>query len=196
MALCRAGEIVIATATPSVRFRTCYKARMTKAKTIFEGERIVVLERDEWQFVERKKGKSAVAVIAVTDDGELILTEQQRRPVDKRVIDWPSGLVGDEDGHNDPADTARRELEEETGYRCDRVDLLAEGPTSPGITSEIVRFYRAEGVRKIGKGGGVDGEDITVHLVPVRDAEAWLREKAKSGILVDLKLWGGMYFVV
>jgi ADP-ribose pyrophosphatase len=164
-------------------------------KTIFEGERLLVRERDGWQFVERKKGKSAVAVIAMTGDGELILTEQERKPVGKRVIDWPAGLVGDEANHDDPAETARRELEEETGYTCDSVQLLADGPSSPGITSETVRFYRAVGVRKKGKGGGVDGENIAVHTVPLREVEAWLRTKAEHGVLIDLKLWGGLYFV-
>lgn len=168
---------------------------MSKAKTLFEGKRILVLERDGWQFVERKKGKSAVAVVAVTDDGKIILTEQQRRPVDRRVIDWPAGLVGDEDEHSDPAATARRELEEETGFTCRTVELLAAGPTSPGITSETVAFYRARDVRKTGKGGGVDGEEITVHLVPLRQVEWWLKQKTADGALVDLKLWAGLYFV-
>ncbi|HEX2061892.1 MAG TPA: NUDIX hydrolase, partial [Thermoanaerobaculia bacterium] len=130
-------------------------------KTVFEGDHLLVLEDDHWQFVERRKGKSAVAVLAETDDGSVILTEQYRRPVGKRVIDWPAGLVGDE-GENDPAKTARKELEEETGFVCDSVELVASGPSSPGITSEIVAFYRARGVRRQGEGGGVAGEDITV----------------------------------
>jgi ADP-ribose pyrophosphatase len=135
-------------------------------------------------------------VVAVTDDGKIILTEQQRRPVDRRVIDWPAGLVGDEEGSGDPAETAKRELAEETGYTCDRVELLTEGPTSPGITSEFVRFYRAIGARKSGAGGGVGGEDIQVHNVAVEDAERWLRTKADAGVLIDLKLWAGLYFVM
>ena len=135
-------------------------------KTIFEGKHVIVLERDGWEFVERKKGKEAVAIIAVTGDGKLILTEQSRRPVDARVIDLPAGLVGD-DGDDDPASTARKELEEEAGYACERVEELAAGPTSPGITSEIVRLYRASGLTRKGAGGGVGGEDITVHEVPV-----------------------------
>src|SRR5205823_1964216 len=91
----------------------------------FEGKHVIVLERGGWEYVERKKGKEAVAVIATTEDGELILVEQYRRPVDARVIDWPAGLVGD-DGENDPAATARQELEEETGYTCTSVELLAK----------------------------------------------------------------------
>ena len=164
-------------------------------KTVFEGDHVLVLERDGWQYVERKQGKEAVAVIAETEDGKVILTEQLRRPVDARVIDFPAGLVGDEGGSDNPAETAKRELEEETGYVCDSVELLAKGPTSPGITSEVVSLYRAHGVRKKGEGGGVGGEDITVHTVPREELAAWLKGKEKERVLVDLKLWGGLYFL-
>lgn len=163
-------------------------------KQIFEGKRVVVFERDEWEYVERKKATEAVAVIAVTNDGEVILTEQHRKPVDARVIDWPAGLVGD-DGENDPAATAKKELEEETGFRCERVELLARGPSSPGITSEIVSLYRAHDVRRVGKGGGVGSEKITVHMIPRASVERWLRDREREGVLVDLKLWGGLHFV-
>jgi len=157
-------------------------------KIIFEGKKLLVLERDDWQYVERKKGKEAVAVIAETDDGGLILTEQFRKPVNARVIDFPAGLI---DGDEGPEETAKRELEEETGYTCDSVELLVKGPSSPGITSEIISVYRATGVRKIGEGGGVEGESITVHVVPRNDVERWLREKERAGVLIDLKV--GLY---
>ena len=163
-------------------------------KQIFEGKRVVVFERDDWEYVERKKATEAVAVIAVTNDGEVILTEQHRKPVDARVIDWPAGLVGD-DGENDPAATAKKELEEETGFRCERVELLARGPSSPGITSEIVSLYRAHDVRRVGKGGGVGSEKITVHMIPRASVERWLRDREREGVLVDLKLWSGLHFV-
>jgi ADP-ribose pyrophosphatase len=157
-------------------------------KTVFEGDHLYVLERDHWQYVERKKGKAAAAVLAETDDGEVILTEQFRRPLNARVIDFPAGLIGDEDANTDGAGTAKKELEEETGYACDSVELLARGPSSPGITSEVVSLYRASGVRKVGKGGGVGGEDIAVHVVPRARLQAFLREKEEQGVLIDLKV--------
>lgn len=163
-------------------------------KQIFEGKKVLVLEREGWEYVERKKATEAVAVIAVTEDDDLVLTEQFRQPVEARVIDWPAGLVGDE-GENDPVATAKKELEEETGFRCERVELLARGPSSPGITSEIVSLYRAYGVTRTGKGGGVENEKITVHLVPLANIERWLREREREGVLVDLMLWGGLRFV-
>lgn len=161
-------------------------------KTVFEGDHVLVIERDHWQYVERKKAKEAVAVIAETDDGKVILTEQFRRPVNARVIDWPAGLVGDEEPDIDPAQTAKKELEEETGYVCESVERLAKGPTSPGITSEMVTLYRARGVRRRGEGGGVGGEDITVHAVPRADLLRWLGEQ---NALIDLKIWAGIYFL-
>lgn len=164
-------------------------------KTVFEGKHLLVLEEDGWQYAERKKGKEAVAVLAVTDDGRVVLTEQYRKPAGARVIDYPAGLVGDEEGSDDPAETAKKELEEETGYVCDAVEFLTKGPSSPGITSELVSFYRARGLRKRGDGGGVGGEDIEVHLVPKDELDGWLRRKQKEGVLVDLKLWGGLFFL-
>lgn len=163
-------------------------------KTIFEGKHVLVRESDGWEFVERNKAKEAVAVVATTEAGEVILTEQFRRPVNARVVDFPAGLVGDE-GNDDPAATARKELEEETGFACESVERLAGGPTSPGITSEIVAFYRAHGVTRSGQGGGVGDEKITVHLVPLSGIRAWLAAKEREGVLLDLKLWGGLYFL-
>ena len=157
------------------------------AKKVFEGKHVIVLSEGDWEFVERKTAKEAVAIVAVTDDDRLILTEQFRVPVNARVIDLPAGLI-EEFGTEE---TARRELEEETGFTCDRLKLLATAPTSPGITSEIVHFYRATKLRRQGKGGGVGGEDITVHEIPFGDVEKWLRSQRA---LIDTKIWAGLYF--
>jgi len=157
------------------------------ARKIFEGQHVVVLERRDWEFVERKRAREAVAIIALTDDGQLILTEQVRAPVNARVIDLPAGLIEE----FSEEETARRELEEETGFTCDSVALLASSPTSPGITSEIVHFYRAQGVRQIGKGGGVGSEDIVVHIVRLGEVEKWLTSR---DALIDVKIWAGLYF--
>jgi ADP-ribose pyrophosphatase len=168
---------------------------MADAKKVFTGEHLYVLERDGWQFVERKSATEAVAVLAETADGEVILTEQFRRPLDARVIDYPAGLVGDEDKSIDASATAKKELEEETGFSCDSVEFVAKGPTSPGIVSEQVSFYRAIGAWRKGEGGGVEGEDITVHTIPRRDLVSWLERKQREGVLVDVKIWAGLYFL-
>ena len=153
--------------------------------TVFEGKHVFVRERDGWEYVERKNATEAVAVVAVTEAGELVLTEQYRRPVDARVIDWVAGLL---DSGKDAEATARQELEEEAGFACTSIEPVGRGPSSPGITSEIVHIVRAGGLRRTGEGGGVGGEKIAVHLVPRRDALEWLRKKESEGVLVDLKV--------
>jgi ADP-ribose pyrophosphatase len=164
-------------------------------KTIFEGEHVLVLERDHWQYVERKKGKTAVIVLAITDDDRVLFVEQYRRPLDARVIEFPAGLVGDEEGHDDPAETAKLELEEETGFACEKVERLAGGPTSAGITSELVTYFRALGLSERGKGGGVGSEDITVHRIPRHEVIEWLKRKDDEGLLIDAKVWAGLWWL-
>ena len=157
---------------------------------LFEGQKLLVLERHGWEFAERKKGKSAAVIVARTDDGKIVLVEQFRRPVNAQVIDFAAGLVGDEGG-DDAEQTARKELEEETGYRCAKLERLASGPTSPGITSERVTFFRASGLQR----AGAAEEGIVVHEVPEDEIAAWLRARERDGLLIDLKVWAGLYFL-
>ena len=159
-------------------------------QTIFEGKHVVVFDRDGWEFVERKRAKTSVVIVARTAEGKIVLTEQLRRAVDARVIDFAAGLVGD-DGNHDEAETARRELEEETGYRCAAIERLASGPTSPGITSEIITFFVASGLERTGSGES----EITVHEVAQDEIEEWLRARERDGLLIDVKVWAGLYFL-
>ena len=100
---------------------------------------------------------SVVAVVAVTTENELVLTEQYRRPVRKRVVDLPAGLVGDIDGEEDEAFelAAQRELLEETGYQGEKFEYVFSGPSSAGMSTEMVAFYTARDVRKVADGGAI-----------------------------------------
>ncbi|MCC7421233.1 MAG: NUDIX hydrolase [Planctomycetaceae bacterium] len=146
---------------------------------------------------ERVDTTGVVTIIAVTADRRLLLTEQFRPPVRRRVIEMPAGLAGDVAGqeHEDLAVAARRELLEETGYECERMDFVAEGPSSSGLTSEIVTFFRATGLRWVGPGGGDGSEDIQLHSIPLSWIRGWLRERETAGILVDPKVYAGLYFL-
>jgi ADP-ribose pyrophosphatase len=165
-------------------------------KLIASGKYMNVVVRRGWEYVERTNVSAIVALIAVTDDGRILLTEQYREPVGNRVVELPAGLVGDVPGREseDLRAASQRELMEETGYRAERFEELIVGPPSAGITSEIVTFFRATGLRKVGAGGGDDSERITVHEVPLARADQWLRERAKQGVLVDPKVYTGLYF--
>jgi ADP-ribose pyrophosphatase len=63
------------------------------------------------------------------------------------------------------------------------------------LSSEIITFYQALGVVKKGPGGGDETESITVHEVPLKEADSWLLEMGKKGALVDPKVYVGLYFL-
>ncbi|WP_460821612.1 NUDIX hydrolase [Lysobacter olei] len=155
-----------------------------------------MLRRGRWEYAERAHGNGmAVIIIAVTPDDRIIFVEQFRVPLQARTIEMPAGLVGDQAGEDTLEDAARRELEEETGWHADELHVLLIGPTSSGMSNERIAYVRATGLRKVGDGGGVDGEDIIVHEVPVAEAPAWLMQKQREGYELDLKLWGGLWMV-
>jgi ADP-ribose pyrophosphatase len=154
-------------------------------KVLAEGRYLRMVIENGWEFAERSRGLAAVAMIAVTEAGELILTEQFRVPLGKNVIDLPAGLVGDDEEGEELVVAAKRELEEETGFRASRMKRVFSGPTSAGLSNEVVNLLVARGVRKVGDGGGVAGESITVHLVPIGNVLKWCRryERRTGGMI-------------
>ena len=149
-----------------------------------EGRYLRLVNVSGWEFAERSRGLEAVAIMAVTRDNELILTEQYRVPLGKTVIDLPAGLVGDE-GEDTLEAAAARELEEETGFRAKRFRKVFSGPTSAGLSNEVVNLLTASGVTRVGDGGGVSGESIKVRLVKLERLVAWLRsyERRTGGMV-------------
>jgi ADP-ribose pyrophosphatase len=137
----------------------------------------------------------AVIVVAATPADEVLFVEQYRVPLGARTIQMPAGQVGDDHEEDTLEAAARRELIEETGWEPGRVDVLLVGPTSSGMSNERIAFVRARGLRKVGDGGGVDNEDITVHAVPRKEAPAWLMRKQAEGFELDLKLWAGLWML-
>jgi ADP-ribose pyrophosphatase len=133
----------------------------------------------------------------VTSEQKLLLVEQYRIPVHALTIELPAGLIGDEPqcaGESSLA-AARRELLEETGYSAERLEMLTTGPSCSGITSERVTFFRAFDLHRTGNGGGVANEDITVHEIPLVGVEKWLEAKASAGVLIDPKIYAGLFFL-
>ena len=165
-------------------------------RVLAEGRHIRLVERGGWEWAERARGSGVVTIAAVTSDGELVLTEQFRRPVNASVIDLPAGLVGDVAGSEDESRllAARRELLEETGYESDQWELVTEGPSSPGMTNEMLAFYLARNAKRVAAGGGDASEDIDVHVVPLKRLHRWLEARRAAGVLVDPKTYVGAFF--
>jgi ADP-ribose pyrophosphatase len=156
-------------------------------ETIWAGKYISVLKQGRWEYVSRTGSTNAVVILA-EHDGKVILIEQYRVPVGGRCLELPAGLVGDEDPDATVEGTAVKELEEETGYTCERVERLGEFHSSPGMVAESFTLVRAHGVRKVGEGGGNEHEDITVHLVAREDIPAFIQQRRDHGTAVDVKL--------
>jgi ADP-ribose pyrophosphatase len=165
---------------------------------LFEGRFLRIKKKGRWEYVERCKTSGIVAILAITEKQEIILVEQFRVPVNKRVIEIPAGLAGDIEGEEDEAlaSAAKRELVEETGYEAERMEYLTEGPPSAGLSTEVVTFFRAQGLKKVSEGGGDGSENIHVHAVPLTDLELWIETKRKEGCLVDYKVYAALYFQI
>jgi len=156
-------------------------------EVVWQGRYITAKRRGRWEYVSRARGIGAAVMLAI-DDGHVLLIDQYRVPLGCRCLELPAGLVGDETEGEDVAVAAIRELEEETGYRAKRMTALGRFHSSPGMISEAFTLLRAEGLTKVGEGGGVDGEDIVVHRVALADVPAFVAGKRAEGLAVDVKL--------
>lgn len=165
--------------------------------TLHAGKFLALIKEGHWEYVDRVNATGAALIAAVTEEQKILLVEQYRIPVHARTIELPAGIIGDEPGDSleSTAEAARRELLEETGYSAERIEAVTHGASCSGITSECVTLFRALGLRRTGKGGGVAHEDITVHEIPLGEVLAWLEAKGKNGVLIDPKVYAGLFFI-
>ena len=148
-----------------------------------------------WEYVTRANAKGCVAILAMTDDRRVILTEQYRPPVGRQVIELPAGLAGDIPLQEDEPllVAAKRELKEETGYVAKNWTMLLEGTSSAGMTDETVSLFYATGLTKMTEGGGVGGEKIKVHYINQSDVMKWCRDRQTEGMRVDFKIFAALH---
>ena len=147
-------------------------------KVFHSGRFLKTVSIDGWECVDRVGCTGCVGIIAVTAEHQLLLVEQFRPPVGGRVIELPAGLVGEGRlSQETPEAAARRELREETGYSASKWTYLGRGPSSAGLTSEVVDLFLAEDLVKFGHGGGDGSENITVHAIPMSEIDMWLAQK-------------------
>ncbi|CAG9608384.1 NUDIX domain-containing protein [Pseudoneobacillus rhizosphaerae] len=145
-----------------------------KSDHIFSG-RVISLQVDEVELPNGKTSKreiikhpGAVAILPITNDGKIVMVEQFRKALERTLVEIPAGKL--EKGEN-PLECARRELEEETGYVCEKLDWLISFYTSPGFADEIVHLYVATGLSKKEDAAQLD-EDEFVNIVELFLAEA------------------------
>ncbi|WP_066312628.1 NUDIX hydrolase [Bacillus sp. FJAT-29814] len=136
-----------------------------KSEEIFSGK-IVSLHLQEVELPNGKTSKreiikhpGAVAIIAVTNENKIIMVEQYRKALERAIVEIPAGKL--EKGE-EPASCARRELEEETGYECESLELLTSFYTSPGFADEIVHVFLAKGLTKKENSAALDEDEFVI----------------------------------
>lgn len=153
-------------------------------ETAWAGQWIVAKRRGRWEYVSRVGGVRAAVVVAI-GAGHVLLVDQYRVPLGRRCLELPAGLV---DAGESVEQAAARELEEETGYRPATVTDIGEFVSSPGMVSESFTLVRAGGLVRVSDGGGIDGEGITVHRVPLPEIAAYVAARRGEGMAIDVKL--------
>ncbi len=154
---------------------------------VWQGKFITTKTRGKWEYVSRARGIKAAVILAIDDD-HVLLVEQYRVPLGKNCLELPAGLIGDEEAGEAIEIAAARELEEECGYRPDRIEVIGDFYSSPGMVSESFYFVKAHGLIKVSDGGGVEGENITVHRVALNTLADFIASKRAEGCAMDVKL--------
>lgn len=114
------------------------------------------------------KHPGAVAVLAVTDEGKIIMVKQFRKPLERTIVEIPAGKL--EKGE-EPEYTALRELEEETGYTAKKLTKITAFYTSPGFADEIVHVFLAEELSVLEEKRELDEDEfVEVMEVTLEDA--------------------------
>lgn len=157
---------------------------------MWQGKFITTRRRGRWEYVGRARGIRAAVILAIDEDDHVLLVDQYRVPLGRRCIELPAGLVGDHDDFADEevAVAGARELEEETGYRSGRIEVIGDFHSSPGMVSESFTLLRAHDLVKVGEGGGVESEDIVVHRVPLSGIAAAIEAFRAEGFAIDVKI--------
>jgi ADP-ribose pyrophosphatase len=150
---------------------------VSEQSVVFEG-RVWDVVRDTFDFAGQRlvrdyiKHPGAVAVLAISQQDEVLMIHQYRHPVQKLLWELPAGLL-DVEGESH-LDAAKRELLEETSHVAENWSLLQSFHASPGGNSEQIDIYLATHVREVESDYVREGEerDMEVRWVPFSEALA------------------------
>lgn len=172
-----------------------FEEKTIHRETKFEGRIIdvhvhtVTLPNGEHSTREVVTHPGAVGVIALTQEGKLLLVEQYRKPIERTLIEIPAGKI-------DEGETlercALRELEEETGYRAASVQHVQSFVTSPGFADEVIHIYVATDVERVDDPLRADEDEfVTLHEVTIEEACRFMEE----GRIYDAKTIFALLYV-
>ncbi|WP_413309031.1 NUDIX hydrolase [Bacillus sp. 1P10SD] len=151
------------------------------SEEIFSGK-VISLHLQDVELPNGKQSKreiikhpGAVAILAITDDKKVVMVEQYRKALERTIVEIPAGKL--EKGEEPPI-CARRELEEETGYECESLELLTSFYTSPGFADEIVHVYLATGLTKKENSAALDEDEfVNLEELTLEEAQQYVQEQ-------------------
>jgi ADP-ribose pyrophosphatase len=148
------------------------KEKLISTQEIFKG-RIIDVQVDtvclpDGNTAQREvvKHPGAVVVLPLTDKKEVVLVRQYRHATGEILLELPAGKI---DPGEEPLACARRELEEETGYRAAELTVLTSFYSSPGFCDELIRLVLAKGLTR-GKACPDAEEFIDELTIPLDEA--------------------------
>lgn len=161
-----------------------YEKTLTE-KNIYTGNIIEVnlqeVELKDGQTSKREivKHPGGVAILAYKDENTILMVKQFRKPLEDVILELPAGKI--EKGE-DLEICARRELEEETGYKANKFKYIGKVVTSPGFCDEVIHLYKAEDLY-LGNIGGDEDEYIDLYEMNIDD----VKQMIKEGSIIDAK---------
>lgn len=149
-------------------------------------------QQGQWQYQEREvydRGNGATILLYNEEKGTVILTSQFRIPTylngnaDGMLIETCAGLLD----HDNPEDCIKRETQEETGFKVDKVKKVFEAYMSPGAVTELLYFFVAEysDDMKVSEGGGLEHEQENIDVLELDFKQAC--DMVDSGEIKDGK---------
>ena len=125
--------------------------------------------------------------VPVTADGMFVMVRQYRFAMQGRLLEFPAGTV---EVGEEPLETVKREIQEETGYKAATWKTLGDFPNAPGYSDEIIYAYLATDLEKLeNPPDGDDDEDIEVLLMSAEELEKAILE----GVPIDAKSIAAFY---
>ncbi len=181
------------------KWRTRLNEHVVESKRLYEG-RICSVREDTVELADGRPATREIvehvpvaAIVPIDDNGEVVLVRQYRLAAQEPLLEIPAGLI---DEGEEIENAAERELQEETGYRAERLQHLTGFFVSPGFCTEYVHVFLATGLIESNMDADED-EDLRVERTPLAEAvrlvETGAIKDAKSivGLLMAREVMGG-----
>ena len=148
-----------------------FEEKTMKSDKLYEGK-LVNLRIDTVELPDKKYSKreiiehpGSVCILAIREDDHIVLVKQYRKAVERSLVELPAGKI---EVNEEPGETAKRELKEETGYQAEKIEYLLEYFSSPGFTNEKISVFLATDLSK-GEDDQDSGEFIKTSTMHIDD---------------------------